>query len=130
MKRSLFYAAGMLMLASCSQDSKSSYVVTVNTDENLNDKTAYIIDFDTEEKLDSAVVAGGVATFTGKIDAPRLVALSIDGKGFGDFYLEADSILVENGAVEGGELNAKNQAYWTERMAAIEEFRNLPDSVQ
>lgn len=130
MKRSLFYAAGMLMLASCSQDSKSSYVVTVNTDENLNDKTAYIIDFDTEEKLDSAVVADGVATFTGEIDAPRLVALSIDGKGFGDFYLEADSILVGNGAVEGGELNAKNQAYWTERMAAIEEFRNLPDSVQ
>lgn len=130
MKRSLFYAAGILMLASCSQGSKSSYVVTVNADQELNDKTAYIIDFDTEEKLDSAVVAGGVASFTGEISTPRLVALSIDGKGFAEFYLEPDSILIQNGAVEGGELNAKNQAYLAERMATIEEFRSLPDSAQ
>lgn len=130
MNRSLFYAAGLLMLASCSQSSKPHYVVTVNAEDGLNDKTAYIMDFDTEEKIDSAVITNGVAVFDGEVETPRLVVLSIDNQGYGNFYLEADSITVTEGIAKGGDLNAKKDAYWKERMATIEEFRSLPDSAQ
>lgn len=130
MNRSLFYAAGLLMLASCSQGPKQNYVVTLNAGDAMNDKMAYIIDFDTEDKLDSAMISNGVAVFEGEVAKPRYVAISVDGTGVGSLYLEADSINVSEEGVKGGELNAKNDEYWTMRMDAIKEFRELPDSLQ
>lgn len=130
MNRSLFYAAGLLMLASCSQSPKQNYVLTINAGQNFNDKTIYISDFDTEEKIDSAKVIDGVALFEGEIASPRFVTLSIDGDDVGNLYLEADSITMGEDGTVGGELNAKNAAYWAQRTDIINEFRALPDSLQ
>ncbi|MDE6090435.1 MAG: AhpC/TSA family protein [Duncaniella sp.] len=131
MKQSLFYAAGLLLLAACSQTPKQNYVVTFNADPQLNDQTAYIVDFDTEDKIDSAVITDGIAVFQGELTAPRYVTISVDGRGAGRLILEGDSITVNtDGSVIGGELNAKNSEFMESYMATIKEFRALPDSLQ
>lgn len=131
MKRSLFYASGILMLAACSQNPKQNYVVTYNTDPQLNDQTAYIVDYDTDDKIDSAVITDGVAVFQGEITAPRCATISIDGRRAASLILEGDSITINpDGSIKGGELNAKNNEFMETYMATIKEFRALPDSLQ
>lgn len=131
MNRSLLYAAGLLVLAGCAQSDKPHYTVTYNAEgEDNNGKTVYIVDFDTDEKLDSATIENGVAVFSNDIDSARFVSIVIDERGVSQFFLEGDSINIVDGAASGGALNAKNEAYWTMRMDAIKEFRNLPDSVK
>ncbi|MDE6813221.1 MAG: DUF4369 domain-containing protein, partial [Duncaniella sp.] len=78
MNRSLFYAAGLLMLAACSQSPKQNYVVTLNADDSYNGKMAYIVDFDTDDTLDSAMIENGVVVFEGTVAAPRYAALRVD----------------------------------------------------
>lgn len=130
MKHSLIYAGALLLLASCSKSSHTEYVVTLNAGEKGEGKTAYIVDFDTEENLDSAVITQGVAVFNGSLESPRYVSVTVDGRNAAEFFLEGDSISITDGIVEGGSLNALNHKYWEDRMALIDEFRTLPDSVQ
>ena len=130
MNKILYYAGGLIMLASCSQSSTPRYTVTINADPEAEGKMAYIVDFDTEEKIDSAAIVKGVATFNGPVDEPRYAMLVIDDRSVGEFYLEDDSINITEGVAEGGALNTKNSEYWSERMAVAKEFNELPDSAQ
>ncbi|MBD5266122.1 MAG: AhpC/TSA family protein [Duncaniella sp.] len=130
MNRSLFYAAGLLMLAACSQSPKQNYVVTLNADDSYNGKMAYIVDFDTDDTLDSAMIENGVVVFEGTVAAPRYAALRVDDRTLTNLFLEADSINISNEGITGGELNAKNAAYLDEYMAVVNEFRQLPDSLK
>ncbi len=130
MKHSLFYAGGLLLLASCSQSQLPQYVVTLNAADDAEGKTAYIVNFDTDENLDSAVIAQGKAVFNGSLESPRYVSVMVDGRSAGEFFLDGDSISITEGIAKGGNLNELNHKYWSERLALIEEFRNLPDSLQ
>lgn len=130
MKHSLFYAGGLLLLASCSQSRLPQYVVTLNADDKVEGKTAYIVDFDTEENLDSAVISQGKAVFNGSLEAPRYVSVMVDGSSAGEFFLDGDSIFITDGIAKGGKLNELNKKHWSERLALVDEFRSLPDSVQ
>lgn len=131
MKHSLFYAGVLLLLASCAQTGKPHYTVTYNAEEaGLDGKTAYIWDFDKDVNIDSAVIKNGVAVFDNEIDGSRYVSILIDGRSVGDFFLEGDSISITDGSPEGGKLNALHNQYWHDRMALIDEFRALPDSLQ
>lgn len=131
MKKTLLLAVGILALSACNQTEKPHYYLKATFEEKQNNKTAYIVDFDTENKIDSAVITNCVAEFNGEIPEARYVTLAIDNEKFGNFYLEADSIEMDaEGVVSGGELNKKVNDYWENRFALIQEFRNLPDSLQ
>lgn len=130
MKKSLFLTTAILTLTACGNSGKSHYAVSATLDKELNGKTAYIIDFDTDEKLDSAIVENGTVSFDGEIKEPRYVKLTADNTMFNEFYLEADSIFIDEGFAKGGELNKKKADYWDARMATISEFNNLPDSIK
>lgn len=129
MKKSFFYAAALLALAACTK--APSYNLKASfSDETLNDQMAYIVDFDSEEVLDSAVIADGAVEFSGELSDPVFVMLKAGDKRGVSFILEADSITVTDGKVEGGSLNQKMSDFGTERMEIIKNFRSLPDSLQ
>lgn len=131
MKKTLLFTVGILALSACNHTEKPHYYLKAAFDEKQNNKTAYIVDFDTENKIDSAVITDCIAEFNGEIPEARYVTLAIDNEKFGNFYLEADSIEMDaEGVVSGGELNKKVNDYWKNRFALIQEFRNLPDSLQ
>ena len=54
----------------------------------------------------------------------------VDGSSAGEFFLDGDSIFITDGIAKGGKLNELNKKHWSERLALVDEFRSLPDSVQ
>ena len=72
------------MMTSCGGAKNDTYVVNATFDAVDNDLMAYIVNYDTGDKIDSAVVENGKATFTGKIESPVLARMLVTG-GFHHF---------------------------------------------
>ncbi len=131
MKSQIFSACGVaLLLVACGTQPKSQYVVTANVGPDFDGKTAYIYDSFKGENIDSAVVANGTALFTNDFENSTYAYIMIDDKSAADFFLTPDSISITEGIAKGGILNQKNDDFWKQRMATIEEFNSLPDSLQ
>lgn len=131
MKSQILSACGVaLLLIACGNQQKSQYVVTANVGQDFNGKTVYIYDSFKGENIDSAVVANGIALFTNDFDNSTYAHIMIDDKSAADFFLTPDSISITEGIPEGGVLNKKNDEYWKQRMATIDEFNSLPDAIQ
>ncbi|MDE7153608.1 MAG: AhpC/TSA family protein [Muribaculaceae bacterium] len=132
MIKKILYASAALLMAACSQTAKepaTEYNVAVDYDE--EGVYVFLNDYDTGEKIDSAVVVEGVASFKGDIAKPALVRIIINGKRNGSFILEADSIHVYNiDSIVGGELNARMDRMSAEVAAVYEEYLQLNDSLQ
>lgn len=96
MKRYLFSALGVAMLAagSVSAQTAGDYTVKLNLTDDEDGLTAYITDYDNGEKVDSTIVANGVATFTGTVEKPIFARLILDGNRAGMFILEPGNITV------------------------------------
>ena len=128
--KKFFYLFGLAaVMTSCGGAKNDTYVVNATFDAVDNDLMAYIVNYDTGDKIDSAVVENGKATFTGKIESPVLARMLVTG-GLrrGSFVLKADSITFAGGQATGGELNKVLNDY----NEAINVFRTqiseLPDS--
>lgn len=129
MKKSFFFAAALLALAACTKAPSYNLKASLS-DETLNDQMAYIIDFDSEEVLDSAVVTDGAVEFSGELTEPVFVMFKVgDNRGV-SFILEADSISITDGKVEGGALNQKVNDFVAQRNEIIKNYRELPDSLR
>lgn len=129
-KRFLYAAAAMLLTACTAKAVEPNYTVTAQFNEEDDDLTAYIIDYDNSEKIDSAVIADGVAVFKGNIASPRLARLIVDGGRRGSFILEPGQLKVAKGKVSGGELNARMDEVEKSMTALSKEFKAVPDSLK
>ena len=82
---SLFLA----LTASCATAQKSgNYSLTVNLSPDEVGMFVCLTDYDSGNKIDSALVADGVAKFNGNVDAPYYARLIIDGNRIGDLIIE------------------------------------------
>lgn len=89
-----------------------NYTVRLNLTEDEDGLTAYITDFDSGEKVDSTVVADGVALFNGTVGKPIFARLILDGNRAGMFILEPGEITV-GGERRIGTGTATNEAFNT-----------------
>ena len=131
MKLKFLSACGVaFLLLACGHQSKSRYVVTANLEPSFDGKTAYLYDSFADSNIDSTIVSNGVAIFENEYSNSTRAYIVIDDKSVVDFFLTPDSISITDYIPEGGVLNQKNSDYWKNRMATIDEFNSLPDSVQ
>ena len=129
MKKFSLISLGALLLASCSQQPNTEYVVNASLTDADNNSMAYLVDYDTSDKIDSAIVENGAVQFKGNIEKPTLVRILVkDGQRRGSFILEADSIKFENGEAKGGKLNAVMEDFSKGMEKFSEDFSALPDS--
>ncbi len=89
-----------------------NYTVRLNLTEDEDGLTAYITDFDSGEKVDSTVVADGVALFNGTVEKPIFARLILDGNRAGMVILEPGEITV-GGERRIGTGTATNEAFNT-----------------
>lgn len=131
MIKKLLYASALVALSACSGTEKQSteYNVSVNSDQEAS--LVFLTNFDTGEKIDSAAVVDGVATFKGNIDKPVWARIITNGKRGGMFILEADSITVFNrDSIVGGELNGRLDAISKQFNKITEEYESINDSIR
>lgn len=96
-----------MMLTACAGGQKeNNYYVKANLGPDCEGKTVYLYDIDTDMNIDSAVVSDSVAIFNAPMttgyQGTASVMLMLDGQGVARFYLEADSILINEGMAKGG----------------------------
>lgn len=89
-----------------------SYKVTTELSPDDDGAMIYLVNYDTGDKIDSVMVDGGKAVFSGTLDAPIMARVMMDGSRSGVFFIE-DGETTYNPAtrkVTGGALNAKMDA--------------------
>lgn len=89
----LSVAATALVMASAAQ--AGNYKITVPLTADEDGAMVYLTNYDTGDKIDSVMVDAAQAVFEGKIDAPVLARLVLDGKRVGPFILEDGNITVD-----------------------------------
>ena len=136
MKRIMLFTVLVCLVLGCKNEeatypSDGSYVVNVTAEGIYDGIRTHLLLVDErrqEVAIDTAMMVGGMATFSGKIDAPKIVLLSINGvRGNTQLILEPgvtnitaykDSIQVSK--IEGGKNNEVHDVYKT----AYRERRN------
>lgn len=108
------------------------YTVKVNLSADEDGAMAYLIDYDNGAKIDSINVDEGVAFFSGDLAAPTVARIMIDGKRYGSFILEpgTTNITYNPFKVEGGELNARMDAFEKESARLAQEYRAATDDAR
>ena len=127
--------AGLMLLTACAGGQKeNNYYVKANVGPDCEGKTAYLYDMNADMNIDSAVVKDSVAIFNAPMIAgyqgTANVLLKVEDKGVASFYLEADSIFVNDGIATGGELNKRLSDYWEEKITNNKAFSELSDSLR
>ncbi|MDE6265726.1 MAG: AhpC/TSA family protein [Muribaculaceae bacterium] len=131
MIKKILYASAILALTACTTEQKPSteYTVTINSDQESS--LVFLTNYDTGEKIDSAAVVDGVATFTGNIEKPVLARIITNGKRNGMFILEAGNINVASrDSIIGGELNGRLQEIDSQLSQIMEEYESINDSLK
>lgn len=114
MKKWLLFAACAALCASCTP--KKPYTLAGEADPSVDGQTVYLYDFQEERAVDSAVIADGRFSFSGKIagDVVRRVAL---GRTYADIILEGGDFTVDlkerkaGGSEKNEQLNRFNTQY-------------------
>lgn len=126
----LLGSTAVMMLASCSSNKTEGLAYTVKAElPETQAEMAYIINYDTSDKMDSAAIVNGVATFNGTVEAPVLVRLIVEGKRAGSFILQDGEISVVNRHAEGGDLNLVMDELDANLADVDSAFSSLPDSI-
>lgn len=129
MKKLFILALGIISTASVAK--ADNYTITAHLNDKMNGETAYLINYDTEEKIDSAVIGNGIATFKGTApEKATFASVVVKRRGVGNIIVESGDIVLEKGNVSGGVLNEIMRAHKNEQMKLVSEFRSLPDSIQ
>ena len=85
-------AAAALLTAGAA--AAAPYHLTAPMSEDAEGAMVYLVNFDTDERIDSVLVADGVAEFRGTIDEPVLARLLLDGQRYCTFILEEGGIAI------------------------------------
>lgn len=103
-------ALAIAALTSCSDKKQDSSDYTLNVtveDPSANGTLAYLTEFDTGEVMDSVIITDGKAVFTGSIEEPTIVRLSVNGN-------RGDIIILESGETQykdGRAISSLNDQY-------------------
>lgn len=126
----LFAAVGIL--ASCAQPAPANYQFSAPLGEDADDFMAYIINYDNGEKVDSVMVADGVAAFKGNIDKPMLARLMLENDRVATFILEPGTLKFnpETREFSGTPLNDRLNKIGADLQAVAAEYRALPPAQQ
>lgn len=127
----LISAALFALSVSCAgAEAHNPFNITVHLNPENDGEVVYLMNYDTGEKLDSVIVEGGMAVFSGDIATPTSARLLMDGNRLGTIYLEKATINVypyERNIESDGELQARENAM-TERIGLLREaYSALPD---
>ncbi len=97
MKRSIlsFVCAGVLAVSCATANTTDNYTVTLPLTADEDGLSAYIVSFDTGEKLDSAIVEGGKAVFSGNVTTPVFTRILLDGNRAAMLVLEPGTICAD-----------------------------------
>ncbi len=121
------------MFSSCSKKAENKNcdysLDVVVEDSNANGTMAYIYNFDDNEVLDSAVVTDGHAVFTGSIENPLRVNLTVNGARAGQFFLEGGESIYNNGEVSSP-MNNKYTEIIKNYMAVRDSLISLADTTK
>ncbi|MBD5334800.1 MAG: AhpC/TSA family protein [Bacteroides sp.] len=107
--KSLFGLSMCAMIVSaCSIDTQPNYFVTVDLPADRNNTMAYLLSWDDGAKIDSALVTGGQAKFSGHTGDPFIGRLVVDGARGPIFIVEQGEVNISpEGKVSGTPLNDK-----------------------
>ncbi len=108
-KLATIFSASLVAIAAAA----GNYTITVNfADASLDGHKAYLTNYDTGVDLDSVVVKGKTATFTGSVDNSYFARISAGGRKCG-LIIEEGKIVVnwQNGEATGTPLNARLNAF-------------------
>ena len=108
---SIFAAAGIF---ACSAAGTNNYNVKVSFTPDEDGFVLYMVNYDDGSKIDSAVVAEGVAELNGYIAQPLMAQLVIEGNRAGSFILEPGTTTVDTNtrSIKGqGKLNSQWDAF-------------------
>lgn len=124
MKRTTMLAAAVAAMTaiSCATAQTPNYTFTMPLTEDENDLKAYLVDSDTGDKLDSTVVADGVAKFNGTISKPTMAQLVVDGSRYLTFVLEPGNIV--------GDATTRSVTGTPTNQKMVDYGRNLGEIVQ
>lgn len=91
---------------------------------------AYIVNFDTNDKVDSVLVADGVAAFAGTMDEPYVARILVDGQRYAQFILEPGSIAFDakTRRAFGSPLNDAFNEIVDSAMTIANELRNVAET--
>ncbi len=119
-------AAG-LALVGCTSATAANYEVTITVPENENGQKAYITDYDTGLKLDSTIVEGSRAVFSGNIEEPVLARVIVNGNRASQLVLEPGTITSTFGGFSSGTvLNDRLSSAVKKLDDLANEYRTLP----
>ena len=124
-------AAAFLAVGCATANNNPNYNVTVKLSPEEDDLMVYMVDLETGQKLDSAVVANGTATFSGNVAEPVYVRLLAEGSRLGNFFLEPAQITVEpekRSVVSDGELQGKMNQLSKQSSELVNEYYALADN--
>lgn len=87
--------AVILALGLISAHAADPYKVQAPVPADFDGAMAFIINFDTGEKVDSTLVEGATAVFSGTMDEPFAARMIVDGARYSQFILEPGSIAID-----------------------------------
>ncbi len=128
-KKLLLLAFATAAMTACAVAGEPNYKVTVNfPDDSNDDAMAYIVDFDSGELVDSTIVTGGKAVFSGKITAPAMSRITVDGGRGPMFILEQADITIDGqkGKATGGVLNGRLESIAAQMDSIVALYQSLP----
>ncbi|MDE6137378.1 MAG: DUF4369 domain-containing protein, partial [Muribaculaceae bacterium] len=119
---------GAAALLTAAAATAAPYHVTAPMADDDEGAMVYLVNFDTDERIDSVLVADGVAEFRGTIDEPVLARLLLDGQRYCTFILEEGGITInkERDAV-GSMLNDRLNDIGRQSSALAAEYRTATD---
>lgn len=117
------------LMAGCTSATAATYQVDITLPDNENGQKAYITDYDTGAKIDSTIVEGSHALFTGEIDTPVLARIIVGGNRASQLILEPGNIVATTGGFsKGTPLNDRLSRAIQKKIDLENEFRNLPQT--
>ena len=106
----LIFIAGGALAACTATAATDTYTVSAEFSEDFDGQPAVMINFDTGEKIDSVLVEGNKAVFSGSVEKPVMARIIIDGNRVPVFVLEPGAITIspEVRGASGSALNDLN----------------------
>jgi len=100
---------GIALAMTATATTAGNYKVTLPMTDDDEGAMAYLVDYDNGAKIDSVLVEDGAAVFVGKIEAPVMARITVDGARKALFFLEPAEITIDmkNGMASGGDLNTR-----------------------
>ncbi len=106
----LIFIAGGALAACTATAATDTYTVSAEFSEDFDGQPAVMINYDTGEKIDSVLVEGNKAVFSGSVEKPVMARIIIDGNRVPVFVLEPGAITIspEVRGASGSALNDLN----------------------